>query len=182
MSNKDEIEELRKEIEALKEKIKELTKLHEEKIRYIDTGDVENTVSVIAESIIEGIRGEIEKSILIGPHGIYISRERKKIKTADFDEREVAKILDALANENRLKILKVLSTGGRYLKELQEELPDISAGTLSSHLNILQEAGLVVQEAVRGRYLITILGRTALKIVNKLAKLAKQLGEDHVET
>jgi len=61
-------------------------------------------------------------------------------------------------------------------------LPDISAGTLSSHLNILQEAGLVVQEAVRGRYLITILGRTALKIVNKLAKLAKQLGEDHVET
>lgn len=67
-----------------------------------------------------------------------------------------------LANEQRLRILRELSEGGKYTGELEEVIPDITSSTLSSHLEVLTGSGLVVQEAVRGRYLITMPGRVAL--------------------
>ena len=41
--------------------------------------------------------------------------------------------------------------------------------TLSSHLDVLQEAGLITQERKRGRYLITIPGRLAVKMAYQIA-------------
>ena len=178
MSNKDEIEELRREIEKLKEELRSLRKLQEERRTPIGVS-IAGFVGDLVESIVEGIRSEVERSVFVGPRGVYIVKGRRETSVKDFDVREAARILEALANENRLKILKALSKGGKYLKELQEELPEVSAGTLSSHLNVLQEAGLVVQEAVRGRYLITIPGRLALKMISNLASY---LGGSRVET
>jgi DNA-binding transcriptional ArsR family regulator len=64
--------------------------------------------------------------------------------------------------------------GGKYVSELQEKLAEITASTLSSHLDILEKAGLVVQEKVRGRYLITIPGRMAYRMARKLAKICQE--------
>ncbi|UCD96633.1 MAG: winged helix-turn-helix transcriptional regulator, partial [Candidatus Bathyarchaeota archaeon] len=79
-----------------------------------------------------------------------------------------------LGQEHRLKILSQLMTGGKYVNELQEQLPEIAASTLSSHLNVLEEAGLIVQERVRGRYLITIPGRSAYKMARRVSKFLER--------
>jgi DNA-binding HxlR family transcriptional regulator len=78
--------------------------------------------------------------------------------------------MSALGQEHRLKILSELMTGGKYISDFQTALPEITASTLSSHLDVLQEAGLVVQERVRGRYLITIPGRIAYKMAAAVAR------------
>jgi len=69
-------------------------------------------------------------------------------------------------------------SGGKYISELQERLPEITSNTLSSHLDVLQEAGLVVQEKTRGRYLITMPRRIAYKMANKIAKLLEREQND----
>ncbi|MCK4438274.1 winged helix-turn-helix transcriptional regulator, partial [Candidatus Bathyarchaeota archaeon] len=61
--------------------------------------------------------------------------------------------------------------------DLQDTLKEISASTLSSHLDVLQEAGLIVQERRRGRYLITMSGRLAIKMASSIAKRV-DVGED----
>jgi DNA-binding transcriptional ArsR family regulator len=48
-------------------------------------------------------------------------------------------------------------------------LTEISPSTLSSHLDVLQEARLVTQERRRGRYLVTIPGRLAVKMAYQIA-------------
>jgi DNA-binding HxlR family transcriptional regulator len=42
-------------------------------------------------------------------------------------------------------------SGGKYINELQEKLSDITTSTLSSHLDTLENAGLVVQEKMTVR-------------------------------
>jgi len=86
------------------------------------------------------------------------------------DLTKAANIMSALGEEHRLKILSELMTGGKYISDFQTALPEITASTLSSHLNVLQEAGLVVQERVRGRYLVTIPGRIAYKMAAAVAR------------
>jgi DNA-binding transcriptional ArsR family regulator len=61
---------------------------------------------------------------------------------------------------------------------LQEQLSDITTSTLSSHLDVLEEAGLVVQEKVRGRYLITMPGRTAYHMARKVNRFLAAGGEE----
>ena len=53
-----------------------------------------------------------------------------------------ARIFKALGDENRIKILTLLHTGERCACRLQEAL-NISQPTLSHHMRILQDAGLV---------------------------------------
>jgi DNA-binding HxlR family transcriptional regulator len=65
-------------------------------------------------------------------------------------------------------------SGGKYINELQEQLSEITTSTLSSHLNVLEEAGLVVQEKARGRYLITMPGRTAYRMATKAGERVRQ--------
>jgi len=51
-------------------------------------------------------------------------------------------VLQALADENRLRILEVLRGGERCVCELQEPL-EMAQSLLSHHLKVLREAGLV---------------------------------------
>jgi len=81
--------------------------------------------------------------------------------------------MSALGNEHRIKILKELTWGGLYASDLQDVLKEISPSTLSSHLDVLQEAGLIVQERRRGRYLITMSGRLAIKMASSITKRVK---------
>lgn len=183
MSNegKDELKKLKEEVASLKEQLSELIVRKERKRRgiYIDIGNrVHDYVEGVMESVMEGISGEIEKSILISPGGTIrvVHKKHKDVELEDvrIDPTIAASAMSALGNEHRLKILKELTSGGKYISELQEKLPEIASSTLSSHLDVLEEVGLVVQEKVRGRYLITIPGRMAYQMANQIAKLLKK--------
>ncbi len=50
--------------------------------------------------------------------------------------------LDALGDANRRAIVQILSTGGRSVQEIADELP-ISRPAVSRHLRLLKGAGLV---------------------------------------
>jgi DNA-binding transcriptional ArsR family regulator len=86
--------------------------------------------------------------------------------------------MSALGHEHRLRILSELMVGGMYINELQEKLSEITTSTLSSHLNVLEEAGLVVQEKVRGRYLVTMPGRVAYKMARRITRFLEERDQE----
>jgi DNA-binding HxlR family transcriptional regulator len=163
-------EDLKEEMERLKQK--------RSRGIYIDVGNrVHDYVEDVMEGVAEGIHGELEKSIFIGPRGIRILKDRepyRKEGEVKVSFPKVAEVMSALSHEHRLKILDELMSGGKYTNELQEKLSEITTSTLSSHLNVLEEAGLVVQEKVRGRYLITIPGRTAYKMARRVTRFLER--------
>jgi DNA-binding transcriptional ArsR family regulator len=173
---KEEIKKLREEMAGLKEQLKSVTGKEERKHHgiYIDIGNnVRNYVDDIMESVTEGIHGELEKCVFIGPRGVRIMRKEEPIeeeRVAELNFPKASEVMSALGHEHRLQILKELVTGGKYINELQEKLSEITSSTLSSHLKILEEAGLVVQEKVRGRYLITMPGRIAYNMVLRITR------------
>ncbi len=118
------------------------------------------------EDVMEGVTSELERS-LFWEHRP--ARERPTVMS-DSEVQRTADVMSALGNEHRVKILKELTWGGLYVSDLQDTLKEISASTLSSHLDVLQEAGLIVQERRRGRYLITMSGRLAIKMASSIAK------------
>ena len=59
------------------------------------------------------------------------------------DERNTALIFKAFCDENRIRILKLLRSGEKCACKLLEEL-NISQPTLSHHMKILCDSGIVV--------------------------------------
>lgn len=132
-----------------------------------DFGDrLGDYISEFVEDVMEGVSSELERSIFADPHVRHRRRERRK---EAIDSKAAATAMSALGNEHRIKVLEELSYGGAYAAGLQEVLTEISPSTLSSHLDVLQEAGLVTQERRRGRYLVTIPGRLAVKMAYQIA-------------
>ena len=177
---KEEMKKLREELADLKNQLRSVTERELKRSHgiYIDVGNrVHDYVEDVMESVAEGIHGELEKSILIGPRGVRIIKGKEMPREEDEVEvnfPKAAEVMSALGQEHRLKILKELIGGGKYINELQEKLSEITTSTLSSHLKVLEEAGLVVQEKVRGRYLITIPGRTAYKMATRITRFLER--------
>jgi DNA-binding HxlR family transcriptional regulator len=177
---KEEMKRLKEELASMKEELSEVAEPKRKKGHgiYIDLGNrVRDYVEDVMEGVAEGIHGELEKSIFIGPRGVRIfkERERRRVeKEPKVNFPEVAEVMSALGQEYRLRILGELMTGGKYMSDLQEKLPEITTSTLSSHLDVLQEAGLAVQEKVRGRYLITMPGRAAYKMARRITKFLER--------
>ncbi len=61
----------------------------------------------------------------------------------DLDEKKIAVIFKAFCDENRIRILKMLTTGEKCACKLLEEL-NITQPTLSHHMKILCDSGVVV--------------------------------------
>jgi DNA-binding transcriptional ArsR family regulator len=183
---KDELKKLKDELQGLKDQLREIAPSSERKRRGISI-DIEDRMSDylgdIMEGVAEGIRGELEKSIFISPHGPQIKiyrggREEPEEEPEEVDVAKAAAMMSALGQEHRLKILAELMKGGKYISELQDSLSEITTSTLSSHLDVLREAGLVVQERVRGRYLITIPGRIAYKMAGTIVRQRNRHSEE----
>ncbi len=121
------------------------------------------------EDVMEGVAAEIETSFRFHPRDRAEKTWRYR-KPRSVDVKRAASVMSALGNENRLKILDALSHGGLYAGDLQEAIEDIGASTLSSHLDVLEESGLVTQERRRGRYLITVPGRLAVNMAYEISK------------
>jgi DNA-binding transcriptional ArsR family regulator len=139
-----------------------------------DFGDrLGDYIGGFVEDVMEGVTSELERSLFWEDGS---ERERPTVMS-DAEVQRTAAVMSALGNEHRIKILKELTWGGLYASDLQDSLQEISASTLSSHLDVLQEAGLIVQERRRGRYLITMSGRLAIKMASSIAKRVKP----HVE-
>jgi DNA-binding transcriptional ArsR family regulator len=134
-------------------------------------------VSDAVESVTSGISSEIEKSVFIDPTGAWFDRHIARVQAKSITQPEAeraATLISAMASEHRLRILNELLYGGRYASEIESVLKEISPSTISNHLKILQEAGLVVQEGDRGRYLITLPGRIALKMATRLTRFLER--------
>jgi DNA-binding transcriptional ArsR family regulator len=130
-------------------------------------------VSDVVESVTSGISAEIERTVFVDPIGARFDRHVAKAQARPITQPEAeraAMLMSAMASEHRLRILNELLYGGRYASEIEAVLKDISPSTISNHLKTLQEAGLIVQEADRGRYLITLPGRIALKMATRLTR------------
>jgi DNA-binding HxlR family transcriptional regulator len=178
---KEEMRKLKEEIAGLKERIGDVTEKEQKRKRgiYIDIGNsMHDYVEDVMEGVMEGVHGELEKSIFIGPTGVRMIRNRKPYRRKHTKTKvsfpEVAEVMSALGHEHRLKILDELMSGGKYINELQEKLSEITTSTLSSHLDVLEKAGLAVQEKVRGRYLVTIPGRTAYKMARRVTRFLER--------
>lgn len=174
---KDEMKKLKEELANMKEQLSEMSDRLRRKPRgfHIDMGEkIHDYVGDIMEGVAEGISGELERSVFIGPHGVRVFKGRREEDVVKTDPAKTASAMSALGNEYRLRILGELVYGGRYISELQDKLSEITASTLSSHLDVLEKAGLVAQEKVRGRYLITIPGRMAYKMAKKIARLIEK--------
>lgn len=175
---REEMRRVKEELADLKEQLRDVAERERRRGIHIDVGDrVHDYVEDVMEGVAEGIHGELEKSVFIGPRGVKILKERsphRREYEIEVSLPKVAEVMSALGHEHRLGILKELMTGGKYINELQEKLSEITTSTLSSHLKILEEAGLVVQEKVRGRYLITLPGRTAYKMARRITRFLRR--------
>ena len=134
---------------------------------------ISDYVTDVVESVMSGITSEIQKSVFVDPTGVWFDRHVTSVQSKSMTSQEAqraATLMTAMSSEHRLRILTELLYGGRYASELEAVLKDISPSTISNHLKTLQESGLVVQEGDRGRYLITLPGRIALKMATRLAR------------
>jgi DNA-binding transcriptional ArsR family regulator len=151
---------------------KELGVMGKEMGRYIKT---------VIGDVMRGVDQTLRASVFVGPHGRTIRIEDTDLpdgtdlEAGDPEARpirpvppeEAQQLLSPLASAERVKILYLLSDGAMYHQDLMRE-SGLAPGTLPHHLKQLEEAGYVTQERVRGRYLITIPGRMALKLVEYL--------------
>ena len=126
-------------------------------------------IGEFVSDIMENVNSELEQTIFLDRRG---KRERPTIMS-DRNVKRTAAIMSAMGNEHRITILRELSWGGMYSSDLQEVLNEISPSTLSSHLDVLEQVGLIHQEKRRGRYLITMAGRIAIKMAAQIAKRAE---------
>jgi len=134
-----------------------------------DWGDkLGDYISDMVDSVMENVTTELERNLYTGTRS---PKSRPTVMT-DMEVDRTVRVMSALGNEHRIKIMEELSWGGAYASDLQEALDEISPSTLNSHLDVLQEAGMVVQERKRGRYLITMAGRIAIQMAAQLAKRA----------
>jgi DNA-binding transcriptional ArsR family regulator len=85
----------------------------------------------------------------------------------EFDPEKASNILKPLANAERLKILQGLYSEGKYFTDLVE-ITGLEHSPLRFHLSSLMDAAYAEQERSRGRYLITVYGKIALRLVGFL--------------
>jgi DNA-binding transcriptional ArsR family regulator len=145
------------------------------KPRFMD--DLGDYIEDFVENVMEGVSIGLEESLRLHPYGPHPRPRSRPQPWGKLDEEEAkatADIMGALANEHRIKILNELSYGGLYASDFHEKLAEISASTLSSHLDVLEKAGLIVQERRRGRYVISLAGRLAVKMALQLNRLANE--------
>lgn len=125
------------------------------------------------------------RSVFIGPKGARVriddnevSWDPEGVDATQVPPEDAQRLLAPLASEERIRILYLLADEPRYHQDLME-LSGLKPGTLPHHLKQLEDAGYVTQERVRGRYLITIPGRMALKLAEYLHnQMTSGIGKD----
>ncbi len=140
--------------------------------------DLENLTDSL-ENMMDGLGRQIEMSLQnvegLKIPGIRIHKGRRRTKSRkeqlamieSIAPERVAKIVAPLGNEERLKILDYLKTGGKSFNDI-EAFTGKTGSSLTHHLNPLIEAGYVVKGEVRGTYYVTVEGRLAYRLAQWL--------------
>jgi len=173
----EEVAKLREEVQRISSAIPPQNTRTNESSKRNFAQSLSEYVNDVVESVTSGISSEIEKSVFVDPTGAWFDRHIARVQARSITPAEAeraATLMSAMASEHRLRILNELLYGGRYASEIEAVLKDISPSTISNHLKILQEAGLVVQEGDRGRYLVTLPGRIALKMATRLTRFLER--------
>ncbi|MHA2224739.1 MAG: ArsR/SmtB family transcription factor [Candidatus Hodarchaeales archaeon] len=132
--------------------------------------------------IMESIGDTLNRSVgsIFSPHkrGKYRGRPKKKAYFVPEEELEEfynfgSKIMSALSDHTRLQMLKELEKEPLRQSALSEKT-DTKGGNFKHHIRILIDEGLVRQEGVRERYMLTFAGREALKLVEFLYSRSKR--------
>lgn len=71
-------------------------------------------------------------------------------EAAPSGERAEARGFEALSDANRREILRILSDGGKPVREIADAMP-ISRPAVSRHLRLLKDAGMVMEQAQGAR-------------------------------
>jgi len=168
----EEVAKLRQDVQRISESVSQNTRPTASPRRNLGQ-TLSEYVTDVVESVTSGISSEIEKSVFIDPTGAWFDKHIGRVQARSITQPEAeraATLMSAMASEHRLRILNELVYGGRYASEIEASLKELSPSTISNHLKILQEAGLIVQEGDRGRYLVTLPGRIALKMATRLTR------------
>ncbi|AFK22609.1 helix-turn-helix transcriptional regulator [Pyrococcus sp. ST04] len=105
------------------------------------------------------------------------ARLKRKLETLpDIDEEKAAKMLKALANPDRIKILKMLSEKPMSFKEIKEAL-GVESPTVSHHLKLLLRTKMVRKVE---KYEITSDGSLFLRLLAIISALEEEEGEENV--
>jgi ArsR family transcriptional regulator len=93
--------------------------------------------------------------------------------------RELIKVLDALSDETRLRMVNLLSGGELCVCEIMQAL-DISQTRASRNLGILRDAGLLVDRR-EGQWVHYSLSREALTVYSSMLQLLnKSLAREEI--
>ena len=137
------------------------------------TESLEDMMDGLGQSIEMSIRDidGIGKSFRIPGIRIHKSGHKgRKVRKSDIESippERVAKIVDPLGSEERLKILDYLKQGGKTFNDI-ETYTGKTGSSLTHHLNPLIDAGYVVKGEVRGTYYVTVEGRLAYRLAQWL--------------
>jgi ArsR family transcriptional regulator, arsenate/arsenite/antimonite-responsive transcriptional repressor len=91
----------------------------------------------------------------------------------DIGDRELIRALKALADPTRFRMIQEIAQAGELSCGAVADRFDVSQPTISHHLKILLDAGLLVQRT-EGKHHFTSVDRTLL--ANLVAVLPKRLG------
>ncbi|WP_455141613.1 ArsR/SmtB family transcription factor [Candidatus Hodarchaeum mangrovi] len=132
-------------------------------------------IGSLLESVGESLGDAIDKSVGSLFHESSSRKHRRtkrkeeSIKEEEFEEffDKGSAIMTALSDSTRLRMLKELEREPLRQSDLADRT-GTKGGNFKHHISILIDQGLVRQEGVRERYLLTFAGREALKLVEFL--------------
>jgi DNA-binding transcriptional ArsR family regulator len=189
-------DEIRSEIDELKDQLKKLTEIigqapHKKKPRpkrrktvKITRDDADGfavkfnvnwaeTIGEYVDSVMTSVAGNLERAMKAITFPTW-DEDGKKTQEGGLSPEELeeffedgATILSALSDGKRLRMLKALEEGPLYQQELSKQSNSFG-GTFKHHMDKLLDSRFVVQEAVRGRYIISREGLESLKLAELL--------------
>ena len=83
------------------------------------------------------------------------------------EENNIAKIAKALSDKTRIRILKEIAAKGSISCGDAEKVVDLSQPTVSHHIKILADAGLL-NTTKNGRHVIVSVNKKALELFSKM--------------
>jgi DNA-binding HxlR family transcriptional regulator len=154
-SLKADVEALRKEVARLSERVDSLSASEGVRVK-------------------ERIPAEAERAVRDSrTWRMYTSFAERKRKLESLPEKEVVeRILDPVANQYRMQILKLLLAQSRTFSEISG-ITGMKGGNLLFHLQKLVESGMVSQRYERGDYLLTDKGLNVLEALSDLYEAEK---------
>ncbi len=95
----------------------------------------------------------------------------------EFNEKNTALVFKAFCDENRIKILNILSSGEKCACKLLEAL-SVTQPTLSHHMKILCDSGIVIARK-EGKWMFYQISWEGLRVAEEYLVTLKNTGKEN---